>query len=55
MIANGTLPRFSFIEPSWTLPFGMDAADAWQNYKHGRVTNPDATEDAEEPRNAESA
>ncbi len=22
MIANGTLPRFSFIEPSWTLPFG---------------------------------
>ena len=21
-IANGTLPRFSFIEPSWTLPFG---------------------------------
>lgn len=22
MIANGALPRFSFIEPSWTLPFG---------------------------------
>lgn len=22
MIANGTLPRFSFVEPSWTLPFG---------------------------------
>jgi phospholipase C len=22
MIANGTLPRFSFIEPSWGLPFG---------------------------------
>lgn len=22
MIANGTLPRFSFVEPSWTLPLG---------------------------------